>query len=573
MRDAVAAAIPRDQPRDRAPAADRGRAGRRARPKLFGRNPDLCCSLRKVLPLERGAGRLRRLGPGLRRDESPPGRDTRSSTGTPQRQGQGQPAGRAGPRTDVDAYIERARDPGQPAAASGYASVGCCPCTRRSPPARTPAAAAGPAPPRPSAASTWSRRHDVAQLPARSSTWPAGAPSSSAAARSRRGARRRWSRPVRVVHVVAPWVCEDLAATSSASRSSPGWRATTPAATSTAPGSCTPRPATRAPTTWSPPHAEGARVWCVRADDATLSARLDAGRGPGRRRDRRGDRRRRPAPRDDAARRGRARPATRGDLPLRRHRAATAGHVALVGGGPGDPGLITARGRAAARRGRRRRRGPARAARAARRARPRTSRSSTRARPPQAHPLPQEEINALLVEHAGAGRRVVRLKGGDPFVLGRGGEEALACLAAGVPVEVVPGVTSAVAVPARRRHPGHPPRRRPPVHHRLGARRGARLGLARRARGHPRAADGRRPAARSSAPTPRRGRRDPATPVALIRSGASPRRRSPSGRWPTSSPEHSRPGLPWSPWWASRACWASGSAAARERTRNPGRAG
>jgi uroporphyrin-III C-methyltransferase/precorrin-2 dehydrogenase/sirohydrochlorin ferrochelatase len=52
------------------------------------------------------------------------------------------------------------------------------------------------------------------------------------------------------------------------------------------------------------------------------------------------------------------------------------------------------------------------------------------------------------VEHASAGRTVVRLKGGDPFVLGRGGEEALHCRAHGIPVEVVPGVTSAVSVPA-----------------------------------------------------------------------------------------------------------------------------
>ncbi|MFE7509478.1 uroporphyrinogen-III C-methyltransferase [Promicromonospora sp. NPDC057488] len=200
--------------------------------------------------------------------------------------------------------------------------------------------------------------------------------------------------------------------------------------------------------------AERARIFCVTAgdasvgsawvpavarttltDDAEVTVAVNAGRDPRRAR----------AIRDAVA--GQL---ASGALPLRRHRPRAGGkpgRVWLVGGGPGDTGLITTRGRSVL----------AQADVVV------VDRLGPRAlldelapevevidvgKTSGNHPVPQHEINALLVQHAQAGRDVVRLKGGDPYVFGRGGEELAACRDAGIEVEVVAGVTSAVSVPA-----------------------------------------------------------------------------------------------------------------------------
>ena len=136
-----------------------------------------------------------------------------------------------------------------------------------------------------------------------------------------------------------------------------------------------------------------------------------------------------------------------GGIDLRRRRSGGEGRVVLVGGGPGDPELLTVRGRRAI----------AEADVVV------VDRLGARGvldgladgvevievgKRPGRHPVPQEEINRILVDRASAGAVVVRLKGGDPYVFGRGGEEHIACATAGVRVETVPGISSAIAVPA-----------------------------------------------------------------------------------------------------------------------------
>ncbi len=193
--------------------------------------------------------------------------------------------------------------------------------------------------------------------------------------------------------------------------------------------------------------ATAQRIWCSRADDATAStlwfpasARSNeatvavfADRDP----------RRAVALRDCAV----AAVAERQRTPLPGRAREALGRVVLVGGGPGDPGLLT-------------RRGLQRLHEADVVVVDRLAPLAVLAelaedvqiidvsKVPRGPATSQEEINELLIAHALAGRVVVRFKGGDPFVFGRGMEELQACSAAGIAVEVVPGVTSAVSVPA-----------------------------------------------------------------------------------------------------------------------------
>jgi uroporphyrin-III C-methyltransferase/precorrin-2 dehydrogenase/sirohydrochlorin ferrochelatase len=198
--------------------------------------------------------------------------------------------------------------------------------------------------------------------------------------------------------------------------------------------------------------AERQRIWCVRADDAAASAAwvpavgrsgavtvaVNAGRDP----------RRAAALRDrwvaTVAAEFRSADKEEG---LAGAGEAGRGRVWVVGGGPGDPGLITVTGLRLLR--------EADVVVADRLAPLELLEELSpgadvidAAKVPGGPAMRQDHINHALVEHARAGRAVVRLKGGDPFVFGRGREEVEACLTAGVPVTVVPGVTSAIAVPA-----------------------------------------------------------------------------------------------------------------------------
>lgn len=191
--------------------------------------------------------------------------------------------------------------------------------------------------------------------------------------------------------------------------------------------------------------AERHRVWCVRSDDAEAATAWTpaSGReGPvtvavwGD-----GDHQRSPAIRDAVLARLRS-----GEIVAAKDRTRVA-EVVLVGAGPGDPGLITVAGRRALQ---------AADVVVADRLAPRELLTDLGAhvelvdatKLPRGRAIAQQLINEMLVTKAKAGLNVVRLKGGDPFVFGRGFEEAEVCVHAGVAVRVIPGVTSAMSVPS-----------------------------------------------------------------------------------------------------------------------------
>jgi uroporphyrin-III C-methyltransferase/precorrin-2 dehydrogenase/sirohydrochlorin ferrochelatase len=254
-----------------------------------------------------------------------------------------------------------------------------------------------------------------------------------------------------VVRVVAPWVCEDLR--DLVVQGLVEWHAHDYEGPADLDGAWFVHTATGEPGVDRrvAADAEALRIWCVDATDAAATSASIAARAEVTTPDGRvtiatyaaGDPGLAVSVRD-----GVERAIVAGRLDLRRTRThGRRGWVALVGGGPGIDGLLTARGHellASA--------DVVVVDRLAPRAvvdrLPASVRVIDVGKTSGNHPVPQSRINDILVEEAQRGLGVVRLKGGDPYVLGRGGEERQACEAHGIPVEVVPGVTSAVAVPA-----------------------------------------------------------------------------------------------------------------------------
>jgi len=213
-----------------------------------------------------------------------------------------------------------------------------------------------------------------------------------------------------------------------------------------------------------------------------------------------------------------------GHISLRRERpGGSSGRVVLVGGGPGDVDLLTIGGRRAL-------------AEADVVVTDRLGPIGVLAeldpgvevinvgKSPGNHPVPQEEINRILVERARRGQVVVRLKGGDSYIFGRGGEEVLACREAGIPVEVVPGVSSALAVPTLA---GIPLIHRAVAHTLVVT------------TGH----DGLDPAARIAGDAIESGA-DPETPVAIVERGSTPTQRTTYGRLNTIAGRAEAVGVP-----------------------------